>query len=209
MQREQIENPFELQPSDDPIERVREFARDLAWGAVNKLWSAKIILDAGGNWTQFPFELRSTSVPAQNPFREKWSRDKRPSFQLLISFEYLHLEDTYKAPSETEYIYFLTPKAFSLLSQPIKQPSVFISYKHDESSSFGLLIEARLKLVDRNIGVFIDKLFELSDPGTRSLRKRFGRVAILFAYLPQNHWVLNMCAMKYFGHWMKPKKATK
>jgi hypothetical protein len=57
----------------------------------------------------------------------------------------------------------LTSKAFALLDAPITPPNVFISYKQEESSSLALLVEARLKLVERNIHIFIDKLFKGGD----------------------------------------------
>jgi len=50
-------------------------------------------------------------------------------------------------------------------------PSVFISYKQDQSSALALLIEARLKLQDSNINVFIDKLLQPGDDWEQRLEE--------------------------------------
>ncbi len=50
-------------------------------------------------------------------------------------------------------------------------PALFISYKRSESSALGLLVEARLKLADSNINVFIDKELEPGDKWHGRLEK--------------------------------------
>ncbi|MGQ9887991.1 MAG: toll/interleukin-1 receptor domain-containing protein [Aggregatilineales bacterium] len=66
----------------------------------------------------------------------------------------------------------LTLRAFDLLRTPVTPPTIFISYRRNTSSALSLLIEARLKLVDRNINVFIDKLLEPGDEWHAELEAR-------------------------------------
>lgn len=190
MQREASENPFELQPSDDPIERVHEFAHDLAWGAVNGSWDSRIVVDRYEHWSHDPktiIEGRESYTSDEAEFSAKW-RHECPSFSLLLSFGYIEKigergekwtssdpffrETASYIPASFEIEYVLTPLAFSLLHKPTIPSRVFISYKRNESSALGLLIEARLKLVDKNIGVFIDKLLEPGDKWHAQLEEK-------------------------------------
>jgi hypothetical protein len=68
--------------------------------------------------------------------------------------------------------YLLTGKAFALLEKPVAPPSVFISYARKQSSALALLIEARLKLEDRNLRAFIDKDIPLGDEWRDVLQER-------------------------------------
>lgn len=91
--------------------------------------------------------------------QNKWgSYHNYYSVHLLVAFEYLrksNVDEGYREP--TVVFYDLTPKAFALLEKPAILPTIFISHKQDQSSALALLIEARLKLQDANIGVFIDR----------------------------------------------------
>ena len=42
-----MENPLELPVAEEPVRRIHEFARDLAWGAANGEWRSA--LDFGVN----------------------------------------------------------------------------------------------------------------------------------------------------------------
>ncbi|MBK8029216.1 MAG: toll/interleukin-1 receptor domain-containing protein [Chloroflexi bacterium] len=55
------------------------------------------------------------------------------------------------------FTFVLTEKALRLLEKPSAPPSVFISYKRDQSSPLALLVEARLRLAG-NPNPFVDKL---------------------------------------------------
>ncbi len=43
-----MQNPLEMPPPDDPLERIHTLARDLAWDAVHKLWGAVISVTPHG-----------------------------------------------------------------------------------------------------------------------------------------------------------------
>ncbi|MBZ0304274.1 MAG: toll/interleukin-1 receptor domain-containing protein [Anaerolineae bacterium] len=162
-----MENPLELPVPDDPIEKIHALARDIAFGAAQKRWTAHlkvinaeqegIIADNGLN----------------NGLKPKWGDSPNHySVHLLTSFGYLARSTSASYLNQGEAYYDITEKAFSLLGHPATPSSVFISYKRGESSAFGLLIEARLKLVDSNIGVFIDKLLEPGDKWHAQLEER-------------------------------------
>jgi hypothetical protein len=141
-----MDNPF-LQPAPtDVLSRTREFARDLAYGAATGLWHTKI------RWQQlYNPQMSDVSKVFEEHLRPKWGIEF-PSEFLLLSFGYLQVYN-----DESMYsIYLLTDRAFQLLEQPSTPPNVFISYRRSESTTFGLLIEARLRLAG-NPNPFIDK----------------------------------------------------
>ena len=140
-----MENPFELPAPTDLLDRVRAFARDLAYGAATGLWHTKLY------WGR----IRNPEIANANNYAQhihpKWGTDI-PSEYLLLSFGYIETYETEAGQSS----YLLTDKAFQLLEQPATAPNVFISYRRRESSAFGLLLEARLRLAG-NPNPFIDK----------------------------------------------------
>ena len=141
-----MENPFEQAAPTNILDRVHDFARDLAFGVTQGLWHTQV------HWRKLlnPDISHHSKVFADH-LRPKWGTDF-PSEYLLLSFGYFQeygIEPGYS-------IYLLTEKAFRLLERPSAPPSVFISYRRSESSPFGLLIEARLRLVG-NPNPFIDK----------------------------------------------------
>lgn len=180
-----IDNPIELPISEDRLECIHAFARDLVYGALKGYWDSKIIIDQKDNWIYLTkYRNTASHSPDEDIFVHKWypqiqGYSVTPSLSLLVSFGYLEkigergekklrhttqffpVDDSTPAPFEIEYI--LTPKAFALLEKPFTPPKVFISYKRDYSSAFALLLEARLKLKDPEISIFIDKLIV---PGT-------------------------------------------
>jgi hypothetical protein len=152
-------SPFELEPPNNMRERVQDFARDLAYGVTLGLWHTKI------QWHKLlnP-EISAISKIFAEELRPKWGTDF-PSEYLLLSFGYLQEIDK-EAGFST---YLLTEKAFQLLESPLQPPDVFISYRRSESSAFGLLIEARLKLAG-NPNPFIDKNLVAGDEWSEQLR---------------------------------------
>ena len=140
-----MENTFERQAPTDTLERVHEFARDLAYGVTIGLWHSQV------HWLKLlnPDISKHSKIFAEN-LRPKWGRDF-PSEYLLLSFGYFEIFG-----SDTGSSYLLTQKAFQLLEKPSAPPSVFISYRRQDSSAFALLLEARLRLVG-NPNPFVDK----------------------------------------------------
>jgi TIR domain len=170
-------NPLEQKAPEDPIERVHEFARDLAYGALKGYWDSKITIDESEKWDYLAELARR---PDDEKFHAKWNTSV-PSFSLLVSFEYLDkiAERGKKSgaaftivDTSFEVDYVLTPKAFALLEKPTNPPKIFISYARKHSSPLALLIEARLKLEDRRLGVFIDKDTPLGEEWRDTLKER-------------------------------------
>lgn len=145
-----MESPYQHPAPDDNIARVHEFARDLAYGAANGLWHTNI------QWKKLlnPDISKHSKIFAEH-LNPKWGTDF-PSEYLLLSFGYFS-----KIQGDTGYSsYLLTEKAFALLDQPVNEPKVFVSYRRAESTTFALLIEARLRIAG-NRSVFVDKLLEI------------------------------------------------
>jgi hypothetical protein len=172
-----MENPLELPAPEDPIQQVHDLARDLAYGAIHNIWAAEIsviMFGASEHWAAFSRGVEDSEVyPILKYLDQKW-KNQQPSARLLLSFGYFLLI----RQSEDSDFYLLTEKAFALLQKPATPPSVFISYRQVESSALGLLIESRLKLVDSNINVFIDKLIEPSE----DLRERIHQAILQCRY---------------------------
>lgn len=140
-----MDNPLEQPAPDDPIARVREFARDLAWGVTNKLWDNEFNSFGGNRNNLMPPSYGMEFIN----FLNKW-RAHAPEIDQLTDSGYLTFGRS---------THHLTEKAFALLEKkkPKRQLRVFISHKQKESSEFASLIEARLYLADPDIEVFIDK----------------------------------------------------
>ncbi|MBZ0295442.1 MAG: toll/interleukin-1 receptor domain-containing protein [Anaerolineae bacterium] len=178
-----MENPFEQSAPDDYLERIHAFARDLAYGVAVGLWGSKFFVNSNGNEENWKAEVKRVGGQTDPFFKLKTTKweNKQPPLSTLISFGYLATDDpppkfqgsTVQSPlSLPGRDFFLTSKAFALLERPLTPPSIFISYKRNESSALGLLIEARLKLIDRNIQVFIDKLLEPGDKWHSELEEK-------------------------------------
>ncbi len=157
-----MENPLKLPAPSDPIERVHALARDLAYGAIWEQWESILYVEENqlklGDW----FNNQKHSDHLKRWMNIKWENFP-PSLNLLLSFGYI--------VRNSEDSFVLTQKAFDLLEQPVTPPSVFISYKQDLSSALALLIEARLRLVDPNISIFIDKLLQPGDDWEKRLEE--------------------------------------
>jgi hypothetical protein len=141
-----MDNPFEAPVPQNVIERVHAFARDLAYGVTLGLWHTQI------HWRKLlnP-DISMHSKVFADYLRPKWGTDF-PSEYLMLSFGYFEDHDREAGYS----IYLLTQKAFELLEKPSAPPSVFISYRRQDSSAFALLVEARLRLAG-NPNPFVDK----------------------------------------------------
>ena len=128
---------------ENPVERIHTLARDLAYGALNGRWSPKIgIAFIGGDQYGWLSQVGDPS-PLMEYLVEKWN-DRPPPAELLTSFGYFNWLEERESGTN---IYILTEKAFGLLEKPTAPPSVFISYRRNQSSALGLLIVARLKAV--------------------------------------------------------------
>jgi hypothetical protein len=157
------------------MQRILVFARDLAYGAITGLWSNTILIQYYGSGLS-EWYSPGTREDHLTPYLEtKWN-NAPPSLGLLESLGFL----TRPLLESDDHHYMLTEKAFDLLAAPLVSPSVFVSYKKSTSSELALLIEARLKLADSNIQVFIDKQIEPGDSWARVLEKnaRSSRVFI-------------------------------
>jgi hypothetical protein len=109
---------------NNPLSRVRTFAKELAEGAVEGVWDTSI--------STFRGEINQRQVMEYNSRR--WG-DNTPRISLLLGNGY--------AVSETNSI-VLNKSAFDLLEEA-EPATLFISYKRSESSAFALLVLARLK----------------------------------------------------------------
>jgi hypothetical protein len=152
-----------LSPFDNPvpngyIEKIRAYARDLAWGVTQEYWDTDLIrrddfylVPVLGHLRTEDKKLDSSNAgKAATQFLLKWFPENNPI----------------NAPKRKELNtwgfvnrYELQRSAFDLLVQPIKAPSVFISYRRAISSAFALAIEARLHVVGHR-DVFVDKDIE-------------------------------------------------
>jgi hypothetical protein len=156
-----MENPFERRAPEEPLERVTEFARDLAYGVAQGYWEPMI------NWEELHNpEISDTAKRLKAHLWRKW-HPNLPSRYLMLSFGYFEM-------FEEGWYYLLTPKAFDLLEHPTAPPSVFIAYRRDVSSALALLVEARLKLAG-NLNPFIDKNLVAGDEWEERLQERISQ----------------------------------
>lgn len=135
----------------EPIERVKRFARDLAWGALNGLWEPRLgvtfyspffakYINLTSVWDERLFKDYFTGVwgPVEI-FEENYiTATEIPSFWML---EVLNYVVSYEAG-----VWKLTEKAFALLEEQ-RPESIFISYRRAVSSALAMLIAAELRLV--------------------------------------------------------------
>jgi hypothetical protein len=132
-------------PPENSIERIQTLARDLAYGAIQGLWTPKILVLIGPPVEPITW-LTSEGSNDQHLLAylsDKWN-DQQPAADLLVSFGYFNWLGQRESGTN---VYILTEKAFGLLEKPTSPPSVFISYRRNQSSALGLLIVARLKAV--------------------------------------------------------------
>lgn len=123
-----IKNPLEQPVPDDMRLRVRDFARDFAWGVVKDYWSLHLP-STRNNMGRVMLHREHERL------RPKWKRCI-PDYRLLIVYGYAEFDDDY----------LLTRAAFGLLDQA-RPASIFISYNRSESSAFALLLVERMRAV--------------------------------------------------------------
>lgn len=170
-----MSNPLELAPPADPIDRVRHFARDLAYGALVGNWSTELRVWFGEEKPQFAGQAGGEALTELTA--NKWGGEI-PGFDLLQILGYVTIEPN----SQNRIAFFkLTEKAFDLLEEPPSPPSVFISYGRKQSSAFGLLIEARLNQV--GVRAFIDRSIDPGAAWHQHLTQTVKNSAVLVALL--------------------------
>jgi hypothetical protein len=176
-----MDNPLEQPAPEGVIERVHEFARDLAYGVAKGLWKAELQLEynwwrsgeyrinrSGNDEDQFIRDGNIQIKPDNHDFfwliSSKWSFNS-PIKGLLLSFGYIQLLEVTGGGE----IYTPTQQAFKLLNKPSKAPTVFISYSRKHSSALALLIEARLKIAGIQ-NPFVDKNLKAGEPWHEELK---------------------------------------
>src|SRR5215510_8902694 len=125
-----MENPLELAapPESEPIERIHALAKDMAYGAVHKMWTAHFRVN------QPDGQAKIDDDGLNRGLSHKWGDyHNYYAVPLLFSFGYL----ARSSPGDGSYftrdtaLYDITQKAFNLLGTPAIAPKVFISYKQD------------------------------------------------------------------------------
>ena len=133
-----MENPLEQPAPEDPIARVHEFARDLAWGVLNGKWNG-VFSKTNLNVKRLsePYNYRNPNIELILYIKRKWS-DEQPDVELMQSFEYFTVTQESLVPRGNltrlgEPGYRLTPKAFALLEMPTFSPyDATVTYKYME-----------------------------------------------------------------------------
>jgi hypothetical protein len=144
-------------------ERVSAFAYDLAYGWAHGLWDAELYIRYGYNYSEEKPVPQFMDENLKTLYEQKWKFDT-PTSRLLSAWGYLyHIKD---------YVYVISERAQALLEAPVTIPIVFISYKRSVSSTFALALEARLKLIDSSMGVFVDKNINAGDPWHAELQSQ-------------------------------------
>lgn len=133
----------EAPPLDQPLHRIRAFAKDLAFGALIRLWNAEVP-EPGTGFKNF-----------EDFVDKKWN-GQYPSYELLVSFGYLN-----RFTKHNQSRYSLTKASFDLLDAPAPDQKVFISYKRSEDSSFALAMQ--YKLSELGITAFLDRELEIGE----------------------------------------------
>lgn len=136
-----VYNPLDDELPSDPVDGIHRLARDLAWGALNNLWPARIEIRGG----------RLTAAKGPNggllyEYLGRWG-NQLPDAHLLLAFGYLE-EHQSETPSGVKMtVGDVTLAAFALIKKPVRTPRVYISYHREYSSAFALLLAARMQRV--------------------------------------------------------------
>jgi hypothetical protein len=127
------QNPLELPPPKDRVQRIHALARDLAYGALHDHWNTLVAFSdkQGVQWSNTRIKNYSSS---------KWEGE-RPSVDLLVSFGFLEIAPGRAQDNITSYR--LTAKAFELLGDAAPA-QVYISHAAPDGA-VALLLLARLK----------------------------------------------------------------
>jgi hypothetical protein len=167
-----MDNPLLLPRSRKAIEAIHECARDLAYLVAVGMIAPDVAMS--GSFEQ----LNDPKVDERlSEYRKKWNVESNyiplAFLHVFLTFGFLEAHTIIERGRHKE-TYILTPKAFSLLEKPIKPPTIFISYRRKESSTFALLIEARLRLLGVDT-VFIDKNINAGEEWHRELKERISQ----------------------------------
>ena len=156
-----------------PITRVRTFIYDLAlcasYGLSDTTFTV-LIMPGRIEWNlTFISGNREVVDIVRRRLHEKWN-GRVGAFQLMVTLGYL---DEIRSGNKSQGAqYRLTQRAFDLLERPATTQRVFISYRRQTSSALALLVEARLKLADPTLDVFIDKDIPVGKDWAQELRER-------------------------------------
>lgn len=190
-----------LSPFDNPVpneymQKIEDYARDLAWGVTQEHWGVNLVnradlalpLPSQVEFGNEQLDLSDAAQPVRDFFR-KWLGPEAliertaaaPKSEALIFWEYVRVEYEARPPirnAQGNEIYvpprskmLLTRAAFDLLKKPLDAPQVFISYRRATSSLLALAIEARLRLVGHH-NVFVDKDIEAGDDWLDTLEQK-------------------------------------
>jgi hypothetical protein len=149
----------------NPMQRVRTFAKELAEGAAAGYWRMYLYTFRG--------ELTGDQESTLRYIEKRWGENS-PSLDLLMGNQYLQ---PYSPNSDTLVI---TRQAFDLLAEA-EPASIFISYKRSESSAFALLVLARLKA--EGLEPFLDLSLVPGEDWQKGLKERIQKFDHLVALL--------------------------
>jgi hypothetical protein len=170
-----LERVLERPLPQNPMQRVRTLAKELAEGAAN------------GHWSMYLYTFRGQLTTDQEGILtyldKRWSY-KQPGLDLLLGNQYLQ---PYSANSDTLVI---TRDAFALLDEA-EPASIFISYKRSESSAFALLVLARLKA--EGLEPFLDLSLVPGEDWQKGLKERIQKYDHLVALLGKETLKSDVC----------------
>jgi hypothetical protein len=168
-----MDNPLDKPRTlENFMQDVEDLARDLAYGVSVGAWSARTFVynysfkSYGYSWSQ---EHVHRTEP-QEKFFQKWiAPENGPTYDVLEAFGFMDRTSA----NEKQLLYVLTQKSLDLLQRPVQSPSIFISYRRKESSTFALLVEARLRMAGADPKrIFIDKTIPIGDEWESHLVER-------------------------------------
>jgi hypothetical protein len=170
-----VERMIQRPLPQNPIQRIRTLAKELAEGA------------AGGYWGMYLYTFRGELTGDQEgvlAYLEKRWNTNYPGLDLLIGNQYLQ---PYSPNSDT---LVLTRAAFDLLEE-VEPASIFISYKRSESSAFALLVLARLKA--EGLNPFLDLSLVPGEDWQKGLKERIQGYDYLIAILGRETLQSEVC----------------
>jgi hypothetical protein len=172
-----MENPLDKPRNPENfMQDIEDLARDLAYGVLMGEWRSRHVINDSPNYRQpGVWFYQDTSTALQDQYKKKWVTPKNaPEFDAISAFGFMEREILGKtAQNEDSIRYTLTRMAFDLLQKPAQSPSIFISYRRKESSTFALLVEARLRMAGADPKrIFIDKTIPIGDEWESHLVER-------------------------------------
>jgi hypothetical protein len=167
-----------------PLARVRALAREIAEGALRRLWtstinmvpvqyatideSSQLVLSAdhGNGGETDAVSLIPGDLTLQSYWARRWGTYKgAPALDLLVTNGYL-----VPGNSSRFHIEFTITKAAYDLIDEAEAAQVFVSYRRRESSAFALLVLARLKAA--GIHAYVDLAMSPGDNYLDHLRQQ-------------------------------------